>query len=493
MLYRMLARKPLAALQAEAEEGRGMARRLGAWDLIFLGVGVIIGTGLFVLTGHAAAANAGPSVAISFAVAGVAAGFAGLCYAEMASMIPVSGSAYTYAYATMGELAAFLIGWDLILEYLMGAATVTVGWSGYMVALVHRLTGITLAERWTQAPCAWDIEAGRLIWTGSYVNLPAALFALCITALLVLGIKHSARVNMYVVLFKLLAVAIFLAFAGPRVDVDNWRPFVPPNAGSFGKFGLSGVFQGATMVFFAYIGFDAISTVAQETRRPQRDLPIGMMASLAVCTVLYMAVSLVLTGVVHYSELSVPHPLAVGVARTGHMWLEVVVELGALAGLFSGALVMLLGQPRIFYAMARDGLFPAFAARLHPATQTPVITTVLSGSLCALMGGVLPIGILGELTSIGTLFAFVLVSLAVMIMRLRRPDVPRAFRLPGGPYLIPLSSAAISLGLMATATASTLLRLFLWMALGLAVYAVYGVKHSRLRGASALEAPKRAA
>ena len=481
MSHKIMARKPLAVLQAEAQPGQGMARQLGAWDLIFLGVGVIMGTGLFVITGHAAAANAGPSIAISFAVAGVAAGFAGLCYAEMASMIPVSGSAYTYAYATMGELAAFLIGWDLILEYLVGAATVTVGWSGYVVALVHRLTSIELSARWTSAPCSWDAEAGGLAWTGSYLNLPATLFALGITALLVLGIKHSARVNMYVVIFKLVAVAVFLCFAAPLVDTHNWRPFVPPNTGTFGKFGLSGVFQGATIVFFAYIGFDAISTVAQETRRPQRDLPIGMMVSLAVCTILYMAVSLVLTGVVHYTELSVPHPLAVGVARTGHLWLEVVVELGALAGLFSGALVMLLGQPRIFYAMARDGLFPAFAAKLHPVTQAPVVTTVLSGSLCALMGGVLPIGLLGELTSIGTLFAFVLVSLAVMIMRLRQPDLPRAFRLPGGPYLIPLVSAAISLGLMATATPSTLLRLLVWMAAGLVIYALYGVKHSRLR------------
>ena len=480
MKQHLLARKSIPSLVAEGESS-GLTRSLGVWDLIFLGIGVIMGTGIFVLTGHAAAVNAGPSVAVSFAVAGLAAGFAGLCYAEMASMIPVSGSAYTYAYATMGELAAFLIGWDLILEYLVGAATVTVGWSGYLVALLKRTVGWTVPARWCEAPLSWSENSAGLAWTGSIINLPAVIFAVGITLLLVAGIRQSARVNTYVVLLKLGAVGLFLALAAPHVDPSNWQPFMPANAGSFGKFGVSGVLQGATMVFFAYIGFDAISTVAQETKRPQRDLPIGMMVSLAVCVVLYMAVSLVLTGIAHYSELSVPHPLAVGAARVGPQWLELVVEVGALSGLFSGALVMLMGQPRIFYAMARDGLFPAFAARLHPTRGTPVVTTLISGTACAVMGGLLPISVLGELTSIGTLFAFVLVSISVTIMRLTRPNAPRAFRVPGGPFLIPMTAAAISFGLLLTATSSTLLRLFVWMALGLLIYFLYGIRHSRLR------------
>ena len=484
-MKQMLRCKPLEILLQQAESKTGLRRTLGALDVTLMGIGVIVGTGIFVLTGHAAANNAGPSVALSFIVAGVAAALAGLCYSEMASMIPVAGSAYTYAYATIGEIAAFLIGWDLILEYLVGASTVAVGWSGYLVALIYRLTGVHLSQAWTQAPMRWDEAAHRFASTGFYINLPAVLFALGITAILIVGVRQSARLNAVMVAVKMTAILLFLGFAAAYVQPENWVPFIPENQGVFGKFGPSGVLQGATMVFFAYVGFDAISTIAQETRKPQRDLPIGMLGSLVICTLLYIAVSMVLTGVVPYSNLSVPHPIALGIAVTQRPWLEVVVAVGALAGLTSGALVMLLGQPRIFLAMAQDGLFPRFAQRVHPRFGTPHITTAMTGAACAVAGGVLPIEVLGELTSIGTLFAFVLVSLSVMVLRLKRPDQPRKFKVPGGPFLVPLLSAGVSGGLMFTATSTSLFRLFGWMAVGFVLYAVYGMRNSRLRGALA--------
>jgi amino acid transporter len=480
-IWDLLATKPVEHIIAQSDSAQGMRRSLTALDVTLLGVGVVMGTGIFVLTGRAAAANAGPAISLSFMVAGLAAALAGLCYSEMASMIPVSGSAYTYAYATMGELAAFVIGWDLILEYLVGAATVTVGWSGYFTALCRRLFGITLPLQYTQAPIAYDDVLQEFVATGAYLNVPASLFALSITALLVVGTRESARFNSVIVGIKLLAVALFLGFGVFYIDTANYTPFLPPNTGTFGRYGISGLFQGATMVFFAYVGFDAISTVAQETRRPQRDLPIGMLASLAFCTVMYVATSLVLCGVVNYTQLSVPHPMALGVAKVGRPWLEAVVDIGALAGLTSGALVTLMGQPRVIYAMAQDGLFFKFGTVLHPRFRTPHLTTLLCGGICATVGGLLPIEVLGELTSIGTLFAFALVSLSVMILRLQRPDLPRRFRVAGGNYLIPLSATAISVGLMATATAQSLLRLFAWMLCGLVVYALYGRRHSRLR------------
>jgi APA family basic amino acid/polyamine antiporter len=475
-------RKSVEQLRADAGgEHHHLRRSLGALDLLMLGVGAIIGTGIFVLTGRAAAANAGPAVALSFVVAGIASAFAGLCYAEMASMIPVAGSAYTYAYATMGELVAWIIGWDLVLEYLVGAATVSVGWSGYVVAFVKHSTGYQLPNTWTSAPVLWDEATHHFHRTGAVVNLPAMFITLLVTGILVVGIKESARINSFIVIVKLIVVCLFVAFAAPFVRKENWTPFIPENTGVFGHYGYSGVLQGATMVFFAYIGFDAVSTTAQESKNPQRDLPIGILGSLALCTVLYIAVSLVLTGVVPYTQLSVPHPIAVGISVTGIGWLTTAVEVGAIAGLSSVMLVMLLGQPRIFYSMAHDGLFPAFAAKIHPRFGTPHVTTILSGVVCAVAGGVLPIDILGELTSIGTLFAFVLVSLGVMILRLRHPEIPRAFRVPGGTYLVPICGALSSGLLMYTATTHTIIRLFGWMAFGLLFYAFYGRKHSRLR------------
>jgi APA family basic amino acid/polyamine antiporter len=443
-----------------------------------LGIGAIIGTGIFVLTGTAAARNAGPGVALSFTVAGVASAFAGLCYAEMASMIPIAGSAYTYSYATMGELVAWMIGWDLILEYLVSAAAVSVGWSGYVVAFAHDTFGVTLSSAWTTAPVVWKED--HFERTGAVVNLPAALIVLAVTVLLVRGVKESARLNTAIVFVKVTVVLLFIALAARFVNTANWHPFVPENTGKFGHFGVSGVLQGATKVFFAYIGFDAVSTAAQETRNPQKDLPAGILGSLAICTVLYIAVSLILTGVVSYTKLDVPHPIALGVEATGQRWLATAVEIGAIAGLSSVMLVMLLGQPRIFFAMAHDGLFPSIAARIHPRYGTPYITTIITGVACAVAGAVLPIDILAELTSIGTLFAFVLVSIGVLILRVRRPNLPRAFKAPGGPFVVPLLGAFTSALLMYTATTATIIRLFVWMAIGLAIYFLYSRKHSKL-------------
>ncbi len=484
---RLFATKSVDDLRADAEHSHGFKRALGAVDLVMLGIGAIIGTGIFVLTGQAAAAHAGPAVCLSFIIAGLASSFAGLCYAEMASMIPVAGSAYTYAYATMGELVAWIIGWDLIIEYLMGAATVSVGWSGYVVEFMKTVFGLQLPAQWVTAPILYDDKLHEFVKTGAYVNLPAVFITLLATAILVVGVKESARFNSVIVVVKVLVVLAFIGFCAPYIKPENWSPFIPVNTGDFGHFGISGVFQGATMVFFAYIGFDAVSTAAQECKNPQRDLPIGILGSLGVCTILYILVSMVLTGVVHYSQLGVAHPIAVGVDATPFKWLKIAVEVGAIAGLSSVMVVMLMGQPRVFYSMALDGLFPEFASRVHPKFGTPHVTTIISGLVCAVAGGMLPIGILGELTSIGTLFAFVLVSLGVMILRIKRPDIKRGFSVPGGTYLVPILGALSSLALMGTATNATIVRLFVWMGLGFAIYFMYGYSHSKLHAAKKAE------
>jgi APA family basic amino acid/polyamine antiporter len=402
----------------------------------------------------------------------------------MASMIPIAGSAYTYSYATMGELVAWIIGWDLILEYLVASAAVSVGWSGYVVAFMHDTFSVDLPKAWTNAPVVWNEAGQHFELTGANLNVPAVAIVLAVTAILVRGIKESARINTVIVFVKVVVVLLFIAFASRFINTANWHPFVPANEGPFGRYGVSGVFQGATMVFFAYIGFDAVSTAAQETRNPQKDLPIGILGSLAICTVLYIAVSLILTGVVPYKKLSVPHPIALGVEATGQLWLATAVEIGAIAGLSSVMLVMLLGQPRIFFAMAHDGLLPPAAAKIHPKFGTPYVTTIITGVVCAIAGGVLPIDILAELTSIGTLFAFVLVSLGVMILRIKRPDLPRAFKVPGGAYFVPVMGALTSGILMYTATTATIVRLFAWMAIGLVIYFGYSRKHSKLSEAA---------
>jgi APA family basic amino acid/polyamine antiporter len=480
----LFATKSVDDLRADAEGSHGFKRSLTATDLVLLGIGAIIGTGIFVITGNAAAANAGPAVVLSFIVAGVASAFAGLCYAEMASMIPIAGSAYTYSYATMGELIAWMIGWDLILEYAVGAATVSVGWSGYVVAFLRDFAHWNLSATWTSAPFAFDEVAGRFVTTGAILNVPAIFVTLLATAILVVGIKESARFNAVIVFVKVIVVLLFIAVGVRYVRAENWHPFIPPNEGP-GRFGFSGIMRGASKVFFAYIGFDAVSTAAQETKNPQRDLPTGILGSLAICTVLYIGASLVLTGVVPFAQLSVPHPVAYGAKAMGLPWLEAVVEIGAVAGLSSVMIVLLMGQPRIFFSMALDGLFPKFATKVHPRFGTPYVTTIITGIGCSLAGGLLPIGVLGHLVSIGTLFAFVLVSLGVMILRIKRPEIPRAFRFPGGTYLVPICGAASALYIIMSSGGDTLLRLVIWMAIGLVIYVAYGRRHSKLRAATA--------
>jgi APA family basic amino acid/polyamine antiporter len=465
-----------------------LPRVLGPVDLTLLGVGAIIGTGIFVLTGQAAAAHAGPAVVLSMVVAGVVSGLAALCYAELASSVPVSGSAYTYGYATLGELVAWIIGWDLVLEYALGAATVSVGWSAYVVSLAHDL-GVSLPARLVAAPGTVITMADGSTVT-ALVNLPAILVSLAATTLLVIGIRESARVNAVIVTIKVGVVIAIILVGSFFVVPSLWAPFIPPNEGVFGVYGWSGVLRGAGVIFFAYIGFDAVSTAAQEARHPQRDMPIGIIGSLVVCTVLYVLVSGVMVGLVSYRELGVAAPMAVAVdaARLkaqGSGWagllnvMPLVVKLGAVAGLSSTIIVQMMAQPRIFMAMAQDGLLPQWAARVHPRYQTPHVTTLITGGIVTLASGFTPIGVLGELVSIGTLFAFVVVSLGVLVLRRTRPDLDRPFRAPAFPW-VPIASALASLALMAGLPWPTWERLLIWMAIGIAIYAAYGRRHSNL-------------
>ena len=417
----LFTRKSFDALQAEAE--RGLLRRsLGPWNLTALGIGCIIGTGIFVLTGTAASQNAGPALVLSMIISAVGCAFAGLCYAEFAAMVPVAGSAYTYAYATVGELFAWIIGWDLILEYALSVSTVAVGWSGYFVSFARDL-GITIPAALAAPP-----GAGPGVF-----NLPAAVIVLLVSALLVIGIKQSADTNTLLVGIKAAVLVVFVAAGAAYINRDNLTPFIPPNTGAFGHFGWSGVLRGAGVMFFAYIGFDAVSTAAQEAKNPSRDMPIGILSSLAICTVIYIAVAIVLLGIVPYQQLNVADPLAVGIDATGLRWLSPVIKIAALFGLFSTMLVNLLAQTRIFYSMSRDGLLPKVFATVHPKFRTPHVSTIMTGAIIALVAGLTRIDVLGQLVSIGTLLAFVLVCIGIIILRKTLPDAPRPFRTPGVP------------------------------------------------------------
>ena len=474
--------KSVDVLQAEASgEGHGSLRRaLGAMNLTMLGIGAIIGAGIFVLTGTAAAQYAGPAIVLSFVLAGLGCLFAGLCYAEFASMIPIAGSAYTYAYATLGEFVAWIIGWDLILEYLFGAATVAVGWSGYFVAFLAKF-GLVLPPAFTQAPLSVVGTHTLVRNPGGVLNVPAVLLVLVMTALLVIGIKESARFNNVIVFIKVAIVFLVIGFGFMFVNSANWHPFIPENTGSFGNYGWSGIVRGAGVVFFAYIGFDAVSTAAQEAKNPQRDMPIGMLGSLAFCTVLYILMALVMTGLAHYTELNVPHPVDVALAKAGPglAWLNYLVDVGAIAGLASVVLVMLMGQPRIFFAMARDGLLPAVFGKVHPRFRTPYVTTILTGAVAATVAGFFPIALLGELVSIGTLFAFVVVSAGVLVLRRREPNRVRPFKTPLVP-LVPILGILICGYMMYGLPSDTWIRLAVWLVLGLVIYFAYGRTHSRI-------------
>jgi APA family basic amino acid/polyamine antiporter len=501
-------KKSISLLQAEAAaEGQEVTlkRALGALNLTMLGIGAIIGAGIFVLTGTAAAQYAGPAIVLSFVLAGLGCLFAGLCYAEFSAMIPIAGSAYTYGYATLGELVAWIIGWDLILEYLFGAATVAVGWSGYFVAFIKEL-GVNLPAAWTQAPL--NVEgthtlvrnllcvnpatgeavaatngacAAGLTLTPGVINLPAILLVGLMSTLLVIGIKESASFNNVIVFIKVAIVIAVIGFGFLYVNTANWHPFIPQNTGEFGHYGWSGIARGAAVVFFAYIGFDAVSTAAQEARNPQKDMPIGILASLAVCTVLYILMALVMTGLAHYQELNVPHPVFVAIDKAGPAlhWLTYFINIGAILGLASVVLVMLMGQPRIFFSMSRDGLLPAVFGKVHPKFQTPYVTTIVTGVVAAAVAGFFPIALLGELVSIGTLLAFVIVCFGVMILRYSRPNIPRPFRTPLVP-IVPILGILICGYMMYTLPPDTWIRLIVWMAFGLIIYFAYSIRHSRV-------------
>jgi APA family basic amino acid/polyamine antiporter len=487
----LFATKPIELLKQEAAATgeHSLKRVLSALDLTTLGIGAIIGTGIFVLTGQAAARYAGPAIVLSMVLAGIASALAGLCYAEFASTVPIAGSAYTYGYATLGEFVAWIIGWDLILEYALGAATVAVGWSGYLVSLLND-AGIHIPTALSAAP-GTVVTMGSGLKETAVFNVPAVLIVVLVTILLVIGIQESAKVNSVIVILKVLVVLMVIAAGGMYIHTGNWHPFIPANTGEFGSFGWSGIFRGAAVIFFAYIGFDAVSTAAQEARNPQRDMPIGILGSLVICTILYVLVSGVMVGLVPYTQLGVPAPMAVaidaakGVAGGGFMGslmhvLPLLVKLGALAGLSSVMVVMMLGQPRIFMSMANDGLLPPWAAKIHPRFRTPHVTTILTGAVVALAAGFTPISALGELVSIGTLLAFVIVSLGIIVLNRRRPDLERAFRVPMVP-LIPALAALVSLALMASLPGATWLRLVVWMVIGIVLYFSYGYRHSKLR------------
>jgi APA family basic amino acid/polyamine antiporter len=516
--------KPIGQLLGESKESGGLKRSLTALNLTTLGIGAIIGAGIFVLTGQAAAMYAGPAIVISFIVSGLACGFAGLCYAEFASMIPIAGSAYTYSYATLGEFLAWIIGWDLILEYLFAASTVSVGWSGYVVSFLKDLhvnlppqfigaSGSVLvnvpdmgwkplSDALVQTLSSGGINVDSLAHVTCIVNLPAMFIVALLSTLLVIGIRESANFNNIMVITKVSVIVLFVAVGFMFVKSANWHPFIPPNkaeltpvseygsiwgwlkafGGEFGHFGFSGILRGAGVIFFAYIGFDAVSTAAQEAKNPQRDMPIGILGSLGVSTVLYILVAIVLTGIVSYTTLNVPDPVAVGVDAMGKgmFWLRPIVKIAAIAGLSSVILVMLLGQPRIFFTMSKDGLLPPVFSKVHPKFKTPYISTIITGAVAMIIAGILPISILGELVSIGTLLAFIIVCVSVLVLRKSRPDIHRPFRTPWVPA-IPILGAAFCFMQMAALPLDTWLRLVIWMVIGFCIYFFYGIKHSKIR------------
>jgi len=471
MALRLFRTKPLGRLIEDTEgEGHRLRRALGPFDLVAIGIGCIIGVGIFVLPGVEAATHAGPGIILSFSIAAAACACAALCYAELAAMIPVAGSAYTYGYATLGELLAWIIGWDLVLEYMVGASLVSIGWSAYLVNLIDRIIepfGMVLPHTWTAAP--WGPNPG-------IVNLPAVLIVGVLTLLLIRGIRESSRVNLVMVIVKMVVILAFVGLTVWYIEPANWKPFMP--------FGFKGVMTAAAIVFLAYVGFDAVSTTAEEAKNPQRDMPIGIMGSLVVATVLYIAVAAIMTGVVPYQKLGVADPVALVLNTLEMPWASAMVSVGALAGITSVLLVLLLAQPRILFSMSRDGLLPPALSRVHPRFRTPYLTTIATGAIVALASALTPINVVAELCSIGTLFAFMIVSAGVIVLRRTRPELPRPFRVPLFP-VVPALGVVLCGYLMASLPLATWIRFGVWLVLGLLVYAGYSYRSSKLNGVAA--------
>ncbi|MEO6314502.1 MAG: amino acid permease [Chitinophagaceae bacterium] len=479
----LFVRKPMASLMAESQEtgSHTLKRTLGAGGLTALGIGAIIGAGLFSITGMAAANHAGPAITISFVVAAFGCLFAGLCYAEFASMIPVAGSAYTYSYATMGEFIAWIIGWDLVLEYAVGAATVGISWSRYLVKFLEGFD-IFLPHNLTVGP-----------WDGGIINLPAVFIIALMSSLLIKGTKESASVNAVIVALKITVVLVFIFLGWKYINKTNYSPYIPNNSGKFGDFGFSGIIRAAAIVFFAYIGFDAVSTAAQEAKNPKRDMPIGILGSLAICTVLYILFAHVMTGVTSYTSFAgkdgiAPVAIAIdhmgtadasGVIHADYPWLNRAIIVAILAGYASVILVMLMGQSRVFFSMSKDGLIPAIFSTVNPKTQTPAKSNLLFMGFVSLFAAFVPARVVGEMTSIGTLFAFILVCIGVWVMRRKMPDLPRAFKTPLVP-LVPILGIGVCLFMMVFLPMDTWIRLIVWMLIGMDIYLVYGAKNSHL-------------
>lgn len=480
MSYKQLfKKKDISALLAEAKsDNGGLKRNLSAANLVTLGIGAIVGTGIFVITGTAAANYAGPALTLSFVISAIGCVMAGLCYAEFAAMIPVAGSVYSYSYTTMGEVLAWFIGWVLILEYLFACSSVAVGWSGYMTSLLTEW-GISLPPQLAMA--TFDHTEEGWVATGSFFNFPAVFIVAIVSALLVGGIKQSALINNIIVVIKVSVILLFIAFGLSHIDLGNWTPYIPENTGQFGEFGWSGILRGAGVVFYAYLGFDALSTAAQEAKNPQRDMPKGILISLSVCAILYIAVTAVLTGIVNYKELDVAAPIALAIDQVGASlsWLSPLIKLGAIAGLSSVILVMMLGQSRIYYAISKDGLLPKFFSKVHSKHGVPHRATIFACIVTVIFAGLFPLHVLSELVSIGTLLAFTVVCLSILVLRKTQPGLNRPFKTPLVPF-VPLLGAGICILQMLSLPWSTWARLIGWTFIGAIIYFTYGMKNSVL-------------
>ncbi len=478
MFKKLLIKKDITTFEKEIK-ANPFKKHLSLTNIILLGIGAIIGAGIFVITGTAAALHAGPAVSISFAISAIGCLLVGLCYAEFSSMIPISGSAYSYGYATLGEFVAWIIGWDLILEYLFGGSAVAVGWSGYVVSFFEDL-GIHLPSTITQSPIGYNNEGWYL--TGSFINFPAIFIIVLMSTLLILGIKESSKINNIIVFIKITVILLFIGFGISHINTENWTPFIPENTGDRTQFGWSGILTGAAVVFFAYLGFDAISTTAQEAINPKKDIPKGILFSLLIAVILYISVSLVMTGIVNYKELNVSAPIAVAINKAGKdlAWLSPLIKIGAIAGLSSVVMVLLFAQSRIFYVISKDGLLWKFFSKTHSKYKTPYITNIIIAILASIFAGFLPMSLLGELVSIGTLFAFIIVCFGIIVMRKTEPNLPRAFKTPWVPF-VPILGIIIFTIQMISLPMDTWIRLIIWMFIGFIIYFVYGRKNSLAR------------